>query len=203
MTESPSKRELQREERRSQILDAALTVFSSKGFHATNVSDVAAQAGVSQGTIYWYFDSKDDLLLAALLSFFDNFGEDMLSALDESLTADDKLRALGQIMVSFAAMGEGLFALFMEYWGSSDRREDAARMWADLLTEYKDVVVGIIQAGVQSGEFRPVDADALVWALMAAYDGLAAYMVLVPGLDVEAISGTFVETLLEGLVKHE
>jgi len=51
MTKAPGKRELQREERRQQILDAALTVFSCKGFHAANVSDVAAQAGVSQGLV--------------------------------------------------------------------------------------------------------------------------------------------------------
>ena len=79
MTSTPSRHEQVREERRQQILEAALKVFSQKGFHAANVSDVAAQAGVSQGTIYWYFDSKDDLFMAALLSVFEEFGADTMA----------------------------------------------------------------------------------------------------------------------------
>ncbi len=74
MTGAPSKREQLREERRQQIIDAALAVFTQKGFHAANVSDVAAQAGVSQGTIYWYFESKEELLMAALLSLWSGTG---------------------------------------------------------------------------------------------------------------------------------
>ncbi|GAG16406.1 unnamed protein product, partial [marine sediment metagenome] len=80
MPETGGKREQVREERRQQILEAALEVFSRKGYHVTNVSDVAAQAGVSQGTIYWYFDSKDELFQAALLSAFGDIGEDTIGS---------------------------------------------------------------------------------------------------------------------------
>jgi hypothetical protein len=73
-------------------------------------------------------------------------------------------------------------------------------VWGDLLSEYKEVVAGIIDQGVQSGEFRSVDADALVWAVMATYDGIAAYALLIPDLDVDRISRVFIETLLRGLL---
>jgi hypothetical protein len=68
-----------------------------------------------------------------------------------------------------------------------------------VLVEYKDMIVAIIEEGVKNGEFRPVDAEALVWALMAAYDGLAAYMMLMPDIDVGRVSQALVETLLMGL----
>ncbi len=200
MTEAPSKRELQREERRGQILDAALTVFSQKGYHATNVSDVAAQAGVSQGTIYWYFDSKEELFTAAMLSVFVEFGQETVASLEAYETASEKLRALGRRMEEFVSGLEGIFIMFLGYWASSPSREEAARFWVDLLVEYKEIVVGIIEEGVKSGEFRPVDAEALVWALMAVYDGLAAYMMLMPDIDVRRVSQAFVGTLLSGLV---
>ena len=199
MTESPSKRELQREERRSQILDAALTVFSSKGFHATNVSDVAAQAGVSQGTIYWYFDSKEELFTAAMLSVFADFGQEALASLEVCETASEKLRALGRGMEDFIGQVEGIVITFLGYWASSSSREEAGRFWVDVLVEYKDMIADIIEEGVGNGEFRPVDAEALVWALMAAYDGLAAYMMLMPDIDVGRVSQALVETLLTGL----
>jgi AcrR family transcriptional regulator len=200
MTEAPSKREQVREVRRHQILEAALQVFSQKGFHSANVSDVAAQAGVSQGTIYWYFDSKDDLFQAALLSVFEQLGTDTMVPLAECTTATDKLTALADSMVGFADVAKGLFMLFLGYWASSDRQEESTQIWTDLLEKYKDVVAAIVDEGVQSGEFRPVDAEGLVWALLAAYDGLAAYAAFMPEVDLERVNRALVGTLLEGLL---
>jgi AcrR family transcriptional regulator len=200
MAGTPSKRERQREERRRQILNAALTVFSQKGYHATNVSDVAAQAGVSQGTIYWYFESKDELFQAALLSTFMDIEEETLGSLAAYPTAADKIRALAESMVRLADVAEGLFMLFLGYWASSDRREESAQIWIDLLKQYEEVLVAIIEEGIGNGEFEPVDAEALVWALLAAYDGLAAYAVIMPNMDLARVSRTFVGTLLKGLV---
>jgi len=53
---------------------------------------------------------------------------------------------------------------------------------------------------VRNGEFRPVDAEPLVWALMAAYDGLAAYLVLMPDIDLKRVNQAFIGTLLNGLL---
>ncbi len=199
MSEGPSKREQAREERRREILEAALAVFTQKGYHATNVSDVAAQAGVSQGTIYWYFDSKDELFQAAILFAFMDFGEAALGGLDQYPTATEKLWAMARAMEDFADVAEGLFMLFLGYWASSDRREESAQVWMDLLREYKDVVAGIIEEGVANGEFKQVDAEALVWALLAVYDGLAAYGMFMPEMDLPRVNRAFVETLLNGL----
>lgn len=55
---------LTREQRETQILDAATKIFASKGFRAATTKEIAAVAGVSEGTIYNYFDSKYDLLIA-------------------------------------------------------------------------------------------------------------------------------------------
>ena len=200
MTESANKRELQREVRRKQILDAALVVFGEKGFHASNVSDVAAQAGVSQGTIYWYFESKEELISAAILSFVEEVASGALAITQMGETSADKLRALAASMEQFTESGARLFTMFLEFWASSARREEAAALWMDLLEEYKDIFVGLVQAGIQSGEFRKVDAEGVVWTIMAAYDGLAAYAMLKPDLDVVRASQAFTDALLGGLL---
>jgi len=49
-------------ERRAQIIEAALTCFTRKGYNNTTMDDVAAESGLSKGTLYWYFESKDNLL---------------------------------------------------------------------------------------------------------------------------------------------
>jgi AcrR family transcriptional regulator len=53
-------------QRRDDIVAAAKTIFARKGFHATTIADVAKQAGMAYGSIYWYFDSKDELFHALM-----------------------------------------------------------------------------------------------------------------------------------------
>lgn len=187
------------DERRAQIIQAALACFTRKGYNNTTMDDIVTKSGLSKGTLYWYFKSKDDLFVQAIASFFVDWGEESVAALEQFPTASDKLRALAQWLVDFCGKAEGFLSLFLEFWASSPRREEAGQLWVDMLGQYKDLIVEIIEEGVRNGEFKPVDAKQLVWALMAAYDGLAAYIMFVPDLDLERISRVFVETLLTGL----
>ncbi len=199
MSEAASKREQMREVRRSQILTSALVVFSQKGFHAANVSDVAAHAGVSQGTIYWYFDSKEELFDAAIMEYFADFGTEMLSALEGGGTASGKLRVLAKNMDRFVAEAQQVLVAFLSYWASGQGQQKSAQLWIEVLREYADYMVAVIEEGINTGEFREVDARALVWAMAAAYDGLAAYAMFIPEIDVGRVSEAFVDTLLRGL----
>jgi AcrR family transcriptional regulator len=54
--------------RRDEILASAKNVFARKGFHATTIADIAKEAGLAYGSVYWYFDSKDDLFHALMAS---------------------------------------------------------------------------------------------------------------------------------------
>jgi AcrR family transcriptional regulator len=187
------------EERKAQILKAAWACFTRKGYNNTTMDDIVVESGLSKGSLYWYFDSKDDLFKAAMMSFFFEVGQATFAALEQCETFSDKLRAGARSMANFCRRAEGLFGLLVEFWAQSDRREEANQFWADVLVQYKGLIAGIIEAGVQKGEFRPMDAEHLAWVLMAAYDGLAAYLMLMPELDLEGVSETFVETLLGGL----
>jgi len=53
-------------QRREEIMAAAKKVFARKGFHATTIADIAKQAGLAYGSVYWYFDSKDELFHALM-----------------------------------------------------------------------------------------------------------------------------------------
>lgn len=55
-------------ERRAQIIRAALACFMRKGYNNTTMNDIVAESGLSKGAIYWYFESKDDLLRSAILA---------------------------------------------------------------------------------------------------------------------------------------
>jgi AcrR family transcriptional regulator len=187
-------------ERRTQIIEAALACFTSKGYNNTTMDDIVAESGLSKGSLYWYFKSKDELFEASILSVFTDVGEQALVVMEECSTTADQLRAMAQVTANVGRMLVGYFSLFLEFWASSQRREESAQLWVDMLIQYKDLLVGIIEEGIQKGELKPVDAEPLVWAILAAYDGLAAYLAIMPDLDLDRASAVFAETLLSGLV---
>lgn len=180
-----------------------MACFTRKGYTNTTMDDIVAESGLSKGAIYWYFHSKDDLFTTAMTSLFEDWGQEAIAELVQHETTSEKLHAGGRVMVDFCRKAQGLFSLFLEFWAQSGRREQVGQFWADVLIEYEKVIAAVIDEGVQNGEFKPVDAENLVWAIMAAYDGLAAYIMLIPGLDLERVSEVFVETLLGGLVADE
>ena len=188
-----------RARKRSDIIQAALACFGRKGYRNTTMDDIVAESGLSKGSLYWYFDGKDDLFVSAITSFFAGLGQEVLAGVEQHATASDKLRAIALELVQFWKRAEGLFNLVVEFLVQSSHREDASRLWAELLVQYRDVVADIIDEGVRNGEFKPVDSRQLVWAMMAAYDGLAVYITMIPDLDLDRVGQVFIETLLSGL----
>jgi AcrR family transcriptional regulator len=188
------------EERRAQIIEAALACFTRQGYVNTTMDDIAAESGLSKGAIYWYFKSKDDVFQAAFTSMFEAVGAESMAALQACGTAAERLRLGAQTMVNLARDIEGYFALIIEFWAQSENRDQVMGFWAGMLKQYQQVIAAVFEGGIQSGEFREVDADALAWMIMTAYDGLAAYDMMIPDLDMDKIGETFIETLLKGLI---
>ena len=190
-------------ERRAQIIQAALACFTRKGYNHTTMDNIVAESGLSKGSLYWYFESKDDLFVSALTSLFADLGQAIVATLEQHATAADKLRAMALELSKFFQSAKGSFNLFVEFWAQDSHREKFGQLRTDMLTQSKEIVVGIIEEGISNGEFRPVDTDQLAWAMMAAYDGLAIYITLIPAIDMERVSQVFVETLLSGLEAGE
>ena len=141
-----------------EILDAALAVFAQKGFAATRLDDIAAKAGITKGTIYLYFDSKQALFEAlarqsigvqidqvtAQLAQFPGSSSDLLRFVlgtmgNFAITSDRVV--LPRLVLAEAAN----FPQLAEFW----RREVVERGIA--------LMSGIIQRGIARGEFRKID----------------------------------------------
>lgn len=76
---------------REEILEAALNMFSINNYHATSMSMIAEEAGVSKGTLYWHFDSKEDLFRELVLAGLDYFNENYEKIQSEKLKATEKI----------------------------------------------------------------------------------------------------------------
>lgn len=88
---------------REEILTAALNLFSTNNYHATSMSMIAEEAGVSKGTVYWHFDSKEDLFRELVLAGLDYFNENYERIKSENLNAEEKIYAIIDFSIKMLA----------------------------------------------------------------------------------------------------
>jgi AcrR family transcriptional regulator len=191
------------QERRQQIMDAALACFARKGYHKTTMDDIVAESGLSKGTLYWYFRSKDELFLSLVNSFFLAIQQDMDAIFEQPASASQKLRTMADEFARFYGEVAQFLNVFFEFWMQGTLNEQLNQLFHSMLSEYRGVIGGVIQEGVQAGEFKAVDADQLAVAVMAAYDGLWFYKMLMPDeVDLDRASRAFIEALFSGLAAN-
>ena len=166
--EQAPKRERRKEARPGELLDAALDLFVEKGFSAARVDEVAARAGVSKGTLFLYFQSKEDLFKAVVR---ENIANKFPAWQEEFATfegsSSDMLRyalvswweRIGKTRVS------GITKLVMSE--AQNFPEIAAFYQEEVIKPGNAMIRSILERGVQSGEFRDMDLEQAVHIIVA------------------------------------
>lgn len=148
------------DERRPEILEAAFQVFGEMGFQGATLAHIARKAGVSAGTLGFYFGSKQELFDATILEKATAVlrGEEQL-LLEHRGTYTELLEAfLRRVWERMSEPGVQEFFLMME--AESDARQGPGWTAVKQVGEqFQRLYTGIIEAGVRAGEFRPVDAE--------------------------------------------
>lgn len=194
--------EIVRARRRAQLLKAAQRVFTRKGFHAASVADVVAEAGVSQGTVYHYFDSKEALLLAVFTEWeTGNLQEEIGQALLAEPTAAGKLGLLAQAATQRVSSSLQLLEASVEFWSHIPRNGKIRKGFKQMFEHMAGDVAMVIQQGIDVGEFRKVDATVMARLMIATYDGLVLqWLADRKGIDWNACTETLTSVLLQGLL---
>ena len=153
--------ERRKESRPAELIAAALELFVEHGFAATRLDEIAARAGVSKGTLYLYFESKEDLFKAVirenLVPLLADF-QHSLEAIDEPAT-DSLARFLRTWWDCFGATRlAGIAKLILS---EAAHFPDLARFFHDEVIARNDALLAsIVQRGVARGELRPIDPRA-------------------------------------------
>jgi len=169
-------RQRRKAERPQELLDAALTVFVEKGLRATRMEDVAKLAGVSKGTLYLYYSSKEELFKAVVRGA-------LLPALAEVKGIAERWQgATGDLLLLLlrtwwqrmgAAPGSDVFKLVVTDVGNVP--ELAQFYLEEVMLPTYALLGGTLQRGMDRGEFRVVDVTTLVQSLLASAQFLALY----------------------------
>jgi TetR/AcrR family fatty acid metabolism transcriptional regulator len=185
-------------DKRQRILDAAVRVFSKKGFFASRVSDVAAAARVADGTVYLYFRNKDDILVNL---FADVMSEHLAAAREAISKAPDtpsRLRVIADHHLGLLGENPELAVVFqVELRQSTKFMELFTASW---LKDYFDLVDQAMETGQRDGSVRKdVPRRLAAHAFFGSLDALVTSWVLSRNaFNLVELAGPMVELFLAG-----
>ena len=165
---STAKRERRKEARPGELLDAALELFVEKGFAATRVEEVAARAGVSKGTLFLYFPSKEELFKAVvrenISGRFSEWNAEFVAF--EGSTADMLKHGMNTWWERVGATrASGITKLMMSE--AQNFPDIAAFYQHEVIQPGQSLIRRIQQRGMERGEFRAMDLDYAVYSVIA------------------------------------
>ena len=163
------------EERKSQILDAAISVFARLGFHQARMDDIAQEAGLSKGALYLYYKSKDTIIAAILKYLFTQEMRVLHSfvAAEQPGSIRAQMEQLTQQLAEAMNWMSKLMPIAFEFYAIAGRQKDVHQFLKEYLKEYSADIACLIQRGIDRGEFRAVNPQAVAITLTALYEGLA------------------------------
>ena len=159
------------EERKDQIMNAAEEVFSQKGFSDARMDDIAEGTGLSKGTLYLYYKSKDDLIIAILDRIFQREFKTFEKLDLTNTSATDAIWTFTETTSKDVKMMMRLLPITYEFMGLAFRNKFVQKAFKTYLNHYLDILIPIIQHGIDTGEFRPADAKEVAIAMGAILEG--------------------------------
>lgn len=168
-----------RDERREQILNAALKIFARKGLAAAKISDIASLAGLSHGLVYHYFKSKDEIFTELIKTALSNSTGVFKLAYEMPGTPWVRLETLTRMILGGAFEGDGpyYFYLMIQAFASDvvppEVKEMAMRSTEDDETSMMYYLVRLLTEGQQVGEVAEDEPVAMATAYLAMVQGLA------------------------------
>ena len=160
-------RRRRKDARPAELLEAALALFVEKGFAATRSEEVARAAGVSKGTLYLYFPSKEELLKAVIQHFL---GTEIETGIQEAAAADGPIaEVMEKLLVTwwtriYDGPASGVFKLVIT---EVRNFPEIGEFWVErVVAPGQAIVAGLIQRGIERGEFEVDDIASCVHSIL-------------------------------------
>jgi AcrR family transcriptional regulator len=168
------------DQRRVQMLHAALEVISTRGYADTRIADVAERAGVSPALVIYYFKTKDQLLTEAIRHYEDNWysvGQSRMTGLPSAAARIEEFVAMSCLTESDPEP-DSSWQLWLDFWAQAARNPEVASVRQKSDERWRDVIASLVIEGQEAGEFRQVDAVSFAIYLSTLLDGFAIQIAL-------------------------
>jgi AcrR family transcriptional regulator len=161
-------------ESKKKIIDAAMAVFSTKGYAKANIREIAKAAGISVGGVYLYFRNKEELYKSLINKWMQDIGSRLEVTVGSAGSAAEALSNFLKLYLENALKHkEFIFLHIREHgfaFGVHEKRQ--------FFRKQRALIENIIQKGIQSGEFRKCDPDHMAKIIMGSLRGIILSMAL-------------------------
>jgi len=168
------------DQRREQMLRAALEVIADRGYADTRISDVAERIGISPALVIYYFKTKDQLLTAAI-KYLDNLwyadGQRRMASLPTAVARIEEIVAMS-CLPEADTEPHSSWTLWLDFWTLAARNPEVAGLRQKDDERWREMIGSLVRAGLEAGEFRDVDPHNFAILLCSLLDGLAIQIAL-------------------------
>ncbi len=192
-------RHLPEKDRREQILAAARKCFIDQGFHPTRMDDIAREADLSKGGVYFHFRSKQEVFDSLVEEEYAASMGFLRSVVEGEIPISDKMARLGEYYLEYFSAAPDAPRFFVVMGEMALRDNRLANRLLEMQTAYIEMVARLIEQGVAEGFLRPVDSRAVAAILKAILDGVEGLTALGFPMKASEYLGTGMELVMRGL----
>ena len=165
-------KENRKEARKRQILDAASEVFSKKGFHEARMDDIVNHSGLSKGTLYWYFTSKDEIITCIMDELFAAEFDNLKDLQYSDLPAKQRIKMFTKIVLDDAEKYSLNAPIIYEFISSAGREMSVRETLKSYLRSFIEILKPIIQQGIDNDEFQKFNPQDAAFAIGSIIEGI-------------------------------
>jgi AcrR family transcriptional regulator len=160
------------DQRKNQILQAALSVIVNSGYECSRMDDIVKSSKLSKGAIYWYYKSKKEIYLALVDHWVKQYNSGFIENLETKHSASEQLKGLFDYFLAQYQKDPSVFKILVEFWSLSGRDVDFNEKLQKVYLEFLEYIVKIIQDGVDSGEFKNVNPRITALSILINIEGI-------------------------------
>ena len=163
---------LPKEERQSQIMEAAMKVITHKGFSSARIDDIVNEAGLSKGAIYHHYEGKKDLFLALIDHWETQTFPDFYSRNGKERSASDTLRDFSEEIIKVFKTRSYVFQVEVEFWSLANQDDEIRMRSQELYEKIINLFELVIIKGIREKEFIKVDTRITAIYILSVFQGI-------------------------------
>ncbi len=189
-------------QRKEQILDAALKVLVQNGYEQSRMDDVVKSSKLSKGAIYWYYKSKKEMYLDLVNFWVLHYSVTLNYIVEEGALPSRQLKDLFQYFIDQSESDPQPFIALTEFWSMAQKDEDFRKKLQKVYTNFLELIEGIIERGVKSGEFKKLDVRMTALSIMVNIESINWFTLFeIHGVSAREYMQTITDFILAGIMK--
>ncbi len=191
---------LPKEERKSQIMDAAMKIIARKGFANSRLEDIVAETGLSKGAIYHHYEGKKDLFLALIDHWETQAFPGFYNKNSRERSAIDALRDFAKEIVKVFIARSYVFQAEVEFWSLANQDDEMKLRSKELYEKIINLFELVIIKGIREGEFLSVDSRSTAIYILSVFQGINWFCIFDDNsLDAQGYIDHSIELVIKGI----